>query len=146
MESVELPEKVDVIISEWMGYFLLRESMLDSVLIARNKYLKEGGSLFPSHANMYLAPIRSHGPYQKDQEYMGAMNGWRIFVNEMQQFYGVDMDCLTSEFDKEQRRYYRETTQWSEVSPYQMLSEPIKFKTYDLLKVSLEEIRVRCYF
>jgi hypothetical protein len=30
IETIELPEKVDIIISEWMGYFLLRESMLDS--------------------------------------------------------------------------------------------------------------------
>ena len=31
-EELVMPEKVDIIISEWMGYFLLRESMLDSVL------------------------------------------------------------------------------------------------------------------
>ena len=37
IESVELPEPVDIIISEWMGYFLLRESMLDSVLVARDR-------------------------------------------------------------------------------------------------------------
>jgi len=35
--------QVDIIISEWMGYFLLFESMLDSVLFARAKYLKPGG-------------------------------------------------------------------------------------------------------
>lgn len=35
MEKIELPEKVDIIISEWMGYFLLREAMFDSVLAAR---------------------------------------------------------------------------------------------------------------
>ena len=35
MEEVKLPvDKVDIIISEWMGYFLLYESMLDSVLWA----------------------------------------------------------------------------------------------------------------
>ncbi|RUP44853.1 hypothetical protein BC936DRAFT_148935 [Jimgerdemannia flammicorona] len=40
MEEVALPvEKVDIIISEWMGYFLLYESMLDTVLVARDKYL-----------------------------------------------------------------------------------------------------------
>lgn len=40
MEEVELPVKhVDIIISEWMGYFLLYESMLDTVLVARDKYL-----------------------------------------------------------------------------------------------------------
>ena len=40
MEEVELPvDKVDIIISEWMGYFLLYESMLDTVLVARDKFL-----------------------------------------------------------------------------------------------------------
>lgn len=43
LEEVDLGlapgEKVDVIISEWMGYFLLYESMLDTVLMARDKYL-----------------------------------------------------------------------------------------------------------
>lgn len=42
------------------GYFLLRESMLDSVLVARDRFLKPGGALYPSHARMYLAPIRSN--------------------------------------------------------------------------------------
>ncbi len=43
LEEVDLglgPDgKVDIIISEWMGYFLLYESMLDTVLLARDKYL-----------------------------------------------------------------------------------------------------------
>ena len=40
VEEVELPvEKVDIIISEWMGYFLFYESMLDTVLFARDKWL-----------------------------------------------------------------------------------------------------------
>ena len=48
MEEVKLPvDKVDIIISEWMGYFLLYESMLDSVLWARDKYMVKGGLMFP---------------------------------------------------------------------------------------------------
>ena len=44
IEDIDLPVKeVDIIISEWMGYFLLFESMLDSVLYARDKYLKPDG-------------------------------------------------------------------------------------------------------
>jgi hypothetical protein len=42
IETIDLPEKVDVIISEWMGYFLLRESMLDSVVLARDKWVATG--------------------------------------------------------------------------------------------------------
>ena len=38
VENVELPcEKIDIIISEWIGYFLLNESMFDTVLFARDK-------------------------------------------------------------------------------------------------------------
>ncbi|KAF6079101.1 PRMT1 isoform 7 [Pan troglodytes] len=41
VEEVELPvEKVDIIISEWMGYCLFYESMLNTVLYARDKWLE----------------------------------------------------------------------------------------------------------
>jgi protein arginine N-methyltransferase 1 len=39
MEDVVLPvEKVDIIISEWMGYCLLYETMLNTVLYARDRF------------------------------------------------------------------------------------------------------------
>ncbi len=44
MEEVILPvDKVDVIVSEWMGYGLLYEAMLDSVIWARDRYLAPDG-------------------------------------------------------------------------------------------------------
>ena len=47
VENVQLPvEKVDIIISEWMGYFLLYEAMLDTVLCARDKWLAPDGLVF----------------------------------------------------------------------------------------------------
>lgn len=40
VEEVDLPNlKVDIIISEWMGYFLFYESMLNTVIFARDKWL-----------------------------------------------------------------------------------------------------------
>ncbi len=58
MEEVTLPvPKVDIIISEWMGYFLLYESMLDSVLWARDKYLVKGGKMLPDKVQMFVAAI-----------------------------------------------------------------------------------------
>jgi len=63
LEDTELPIKqFDIIISEWMGYFLLYESMLDTVLEARDRYLKPGGLIFPDRATLYIAAI-------EDQEY-----------------------------------------------------------------------------
>ena len=46
---------VDIIISEWMGYALLYESMLDSVLHARDRFLRGGGVIAPSQCKMMLA-------------------------------------------------------------------------------------------
>ncbi|EYE99389.1 protein-arginine omega-N methyltransferase HMT1 [Aspergillus ruber CBS 135680] len=67
MEEVELPfPKVDIIISEWMGYFLLYESMLDTVLYARDRYLNPGGKIFPDKATMYVAAIED-GEYKDDK-------------------------------------------------------------------------------
>ena len=52
-----LPEgyACDVIVSEWMGYCLLYESMLLSVLHARDKYLREGGCVLPDLARIMVA-------------------------------------------------------------------------------------------
>lgn len=53
LEDVEFPcDKVDVIVSEWMGYFLFFEGMLDSVIYARNNYLKPGGLLLPNRCTI----------------------------------------------------------------------------------------------
>lgn len=56
MEDIsELPlgfKEVDIIVSEWMGYFLIYESMMDTVLFARDRWLKPGGILLPDKCNM----------------------------------------------------------------------------------------------
>lgn len=67
MEEVEMPfPKVDIIISEWMGYFLLYESMLDTVLYARDKYLSPGGLIFPDKATIYMSGIED-GDYKDEK-------------------------------------------------------------------------------
>lgn len=72
MEEVEMPMqhmpdgKVDIIISEWMGYFLLYESMLDTVIYARDKYLRPAGKIFPDKATIYMAGIED-GEYKDDK-------------------------------------------------------------------------------
>lgn len=59
MEEIELPvKKVDIIISEWMGYFLLYEAMLDTVLYARDKYLVNGGLMLPDKVSLNMVGIQ----------------------------------------------------------------------------------------
>jgi protein arginine N-methyltransferase 1 len=69
LEDVEIPEQVDVVLSEWMGYCLLYESMLPSVIVARDRFMKPGGTMFPSRARMYIAGI-------EDAEYRARKIGF----------------------------------------------------------------------
>ncbi|ROV90827.1 hypothetical protein VSDG_07982 [Cytospora chrysosperma] len=67
MEEIEIPfPKVDIIISEWMGYFLLYESMLDTVLYARDRYLQKDGLIFPDKATIFVAGIED-GDYKDEK-------------------------------------------------------------------------------
>ncbi|CAL8292449.1 unnamed protein product [Boreogadus saida] len=82
VEEVELPvEKVDIIISEWMGYCLFYESMLNTVIFARDKWLKPGGLMFPDRAALYVVAIEDR--HEKDVK----KNGW-------ENVYGFDMTCI----------------------------------------------------
>lgn len=55
IEDTNLPvKKVDVLVSEWMGYFLLFEGMLDSFIYARDNHLTKGGMVLPNRCNISL--------------------------------------------------------------------------------------------
>ena len=54
VEDVELPvEKVDIILSEWMGYCLFYESMLNTVLFARDKWLVSCTTVGPDNLKLF---------------------------------------------------------------------------------------------
>ena len=74
-------EKVDIIISEWMGYCLFYESMLNTVLYARDKWLVPGGLMFPDKASLHILAIEDRD-YKDDKVY------WWDNV------YGFDMSCI----------------------------------------------------
>ncbi|KAK8500221.1 hypothetical protein V6N12_002326 [Hibiscus sabdariffa] len=140
MEEIDLPEKVDVIISEWMGYFLLRESMFDSVICARDRWLKPTGVMYPSHARMWVAPIRSGLVDQKKNDYEGAMDDWYGFLEDTKDYYGVDMSVLTKPFSEEQQKYYLQTSLWNNLHPNQVIGTAAVIKEIDCLTVSVNDI------
>uniref|UniRef100_A0A182T1P2 type I protein arginine methyltransferase n=1 Tax=Anopheles maculatus TaxID=74869 RepID=A0A182T1P2_9DIPT len=89
LEDTELPvEKVDIIVSEWMGYFLLFEGMMDSVIYARKQYLREGGLILPNRCNISIA---GYGDLERHNEFIGF---WK-------NVYGFDMSCMKKEVLRE---------------------------------------------
>lgn len=78
IEDTELDEKVDVIISEWMGYCLFYEYMLPHVLFARDKYLKPGGTIFPNFAKLFIVAIEDREYREKKIDYWDNVYGFRF--------------------------------------------------------------------
>jgi protein arginine N-methyltransferase 1 len=120
LEEAELPiTQFDIIISEWMGYFLLYESMLDTVLLARDKYLKPGGLMFPDNAKMYLAAI-------EDQDYKEDK------INFWDNVYGFDYSCIKGIALREP---LVDTVELKAV-----VTDPYMLKHIDLLTVQKEDL------
>ncbi|XP_051503516.1 protein arginine N-methyltransferase 3-like isoform X2 [Myxocyprinus asiaticus] len=120
IEDIELPvEKVDIIISEWMGYFLLFESMLDSVLYARDRYLAEGGVVYPDCCSICLAAV---GDTQKHNDRIA-------FWDDV---YGFKMTCMKNAVVPE--------AVVEVLKPETLISEPAVIKTIDCSTVSVSEL------
>lgn len=58
--EVELPEKVDVIVSETMGFTGLEEDIEKIMLDAKGRFGKEGAILIPDSLNVYVALCSDH--------------------------------------------------------------------------------------
>lgn len=130
VEQVELVEKVDVIVSEWMGFYLLNESMLDSVIYARDHFLKPDGVLLPDKATIYASPV--------SLESFWYDNYFRYLdVN------GVNMELLAQ---SNLEAILGASYQLTSLQPEQLLCEPVALHTLDLMKVKAEELEFECDF
>ncbi|XP_046682682.1 histone-arginine methyltransferase CARMER isoform X3 [Homalodisca vitripennis] len=96
IEEVELPEMVDIIISEPMGYMLYNERMLETYLHAK-KWLKPGGIMFPSRGDLHIAP------FMDDSLFMEQTNKANFWVQTC--FHGVDLSSMREAAMKE---YFRQ--------------------------------------
>ncbi|KAI9653968.1 MAG: hypothetical protein M1821_006829 [Bathelium mastoideum] len=120
VEEVVLPvEGVDVLVSEWMGYGLLYEAMLDAVLWARDRYLRPGGLMVPAACTLRVAPVA-------DPDWVAAnVSFWR-------DVYGFDMQPMM-------RGVYDEVVV-RRVEPAQVVGRSAAFKVLDLGKVRKEDL------
>jgi histone-arginine methyltransferase CARM1 len=132
LDELSLPEKVDVIVSEPWGFFLFHERMVEAFLIARDKFLKPDGRMFPGQGRLWLAPFSDPRLYQSRQV---ASAFW-----EQTDFYGVD---LTSMADVATEELF-----WmpalGHVPPTQLMSGPVEhgFDFERLPLAALAEIRL----
>jgi SAM-dependent methyltransferase len=56
-QSLQLEEKVDVIVSEWMGHCLFYEAMLEPLLAIRDRYLATQGVMIPAEVSLHAGLV-----------------------------------------------------------------------------------------
>ncbi|XP_051886204.1 protein arginine N-methyltransferase 1-like isoform X2 [Pristis pectinata] len=120
VEEVQLPvDEVDIIISEWMGYSLFYESMLNTVIFARDKWLKPGGLMFPDRATLYIVAI-------EDRQFKDFKIHW------WEDVYGFDMTCIRNVAIKEPLVDI--------VDPKQVVTNACLIKEVDIYNVKTEDL------
>merc|ERR1711962_200048 len=77
-EQYEKIKDCDVIISEWMGYCLLFEGMLDSVIKVRDKILKPDGLMIPATANIEICLMRNSDHWNYYNGFWGDVYGFKM--------------------------------------------------------------------
>jgi len=126
VEEIELPvEKVDIIISEWMGYCLFYESMLNTVIYARDKWLAADGMIFPDQAKLCVTAI-------EDRQYKDDKINWWDNV------YGFDMSCIKEVAISEPLV--------DVVEPKQVVTNSAVVKEVDLYKVTPADLDFKSLF
>ena len=122
IESVELPERADVVVGEWMGCYGVDENLLPSMVVARDRWLKPGGAVVPEVVTAWLAPVEDDGLAE-------GIDSWRGRP------YGLDFGPLAEASANEVRMGHHEST------ADKLLAEPQELWTTDVRTIRLEEAR-----
>ncbi|KAH0484267.1 MAG: uncharacterized protein KVP18_005234 [Porospora cf. gigantea A] len=116
---------VDVVVSEWMGFHLLHESMLDTVISLRKRLLKPDGLMLPSSAKVWSALVDA-------QEYIDQEVTWCHNVG------GVSMSCLDPLFRSTIPNPLVHQFDWKNVS----FNTPLQLAELDLTTIEIEDLEV----
>lgn len=85
--EVELPEKVDVIVSEIMGNIVDNEDCARILADARRRFLRPGGLMLPSRAESYLVPVSAVDAHSQIRQ--GRVQGGSLGDNRFDSYYDV---------------------------------------------------------
>uniref|UniRef100_H0W6X2 Protein arginine methyltransferase 2 n=1 Tax=Cavia porcellus TaxID=10141 RepID=H0W6X2_CAVPO len=121
VEDVVLPEKVDVLVSEWMGTF---EFMIESILYARDTWLKEDGVIWPTTAALHLVPCSA------DKDYHSKVLFW-------DNAYEFNLSALKSLAIKE---FFSKPKYNHILKPEDCLSEPCTILQLDMRTVQISDV------
>ncbi|CAF2102821.1 unnamed protein product, partial [Brassica napus] len=126
VEDIELPEKADILISEPMGTLLVNERMLESYVIARDRFMSPNGKMFPTVGRIHMAPF--------SDEFLFIEMANKALFWQQQNYYGVD---LTPLFGSAHQGYFSQPV--VDAFDPRLLVAPPTFHTIDFTQMKEED-------
>ena len=115
-----------------MGYTLLFESMLPSVLYARDKYLKDDGQIYPNKAMMYICALT-----EDEEEELNDNFNWS-------NVYGFDMSIMNNNQVVEQKNQFKKKVEI--INKNRLNSNIYKFIEFNIKTMSNNDLDFTCNF
>lgn len=97
-DTLELPSKVDILVSEWMGHCLFFEAMMGPLLAVRDKFLREDGIMVPARVSLHAALLTDESFHDDRAFFMGNP-------------YGIDFSSIAQHPLRQSRRVRVEPVQ-----------------------------------
>lgn len=115
----DLPEPVDVLVSETIGNIGFDEGILHWVLDAQKRFLKEGAQIIPRSLEMFAVPLESADDYD-------LIDDWAHF------YYSFDFSPLHT--------LAANNLLWIDLQPQMFLAEPASLLSVDLAQASESDL------
>jgi protein arginine N-methyltransferase 1 len=122
-KTVNLPEKVDMIVTEMFWSLFVSRGTMGDVKDAADKFLKDKGRIMPEALRIYLSPVSNKRIY--DEVLLGSASNLN---------YGIDfMPAKKMAINNLHQRFFKRED---------LLSSPAVVREIDLMNMNLEELPV----
>lgn len=118
-DKINLPEKVDLIITEMLWSLFISKTTMNSIKGAKEKFLKENGKIMPESVRIYLAPVSNQNVYNEI-----------VSVNE----YGIDYTPATKMMIN---NFHQKLLKKED-----LLSEPKMVREINLMNINSDELPI----
>lgn len=98
-QSLQLDEKVDVIVSEWMGHCLFYEAMLEPLIALRDRYLSDSGVMIPAKVSLHAGLVCDEAVFEdlsffQEKPYGLDFSAIAQVPFQQSDLVALDPDCL----------------------------------------------------
>lgn len=138
-KNFQIPEKVDIILHEQIGYYLFDEHIVENLTDLRDRLLAKNGKIIPNRFEVFIEPMCLKEEYR--MPFIWEINSHNIKYDNLKE---LNEDRISYESKECLPGYYTR-----ELYPFEvdyLLCEPVKIMELDLETVNEKDIPKRLHY